>query len=168
MNLIEQLINLALNDELAKRYLADSQRIIVSHTPLNFTRMTITNDVDKVRVNTCMYTFTGPIITLTRSLINGEENLKGFIELTESLKDRFTDDHLEHGWNVYLADRLKYLRTVERLELNTGKLNPLNIKPDDRREAVFQPSKEDQIIELLTDIRDLLGTIRDEKQSDRD
>lgn len=121
MNIIEQLIKLALNDKLAQCDIAGNQRVFESSAPVGYTRMTLTNDSDTLIINDRLYDygymFTCGIVKLTRALICGDENLTGFISLCEMLEERF-DGHLSHEYKEYLSNRLKYLRTIDRLELN--------------------------------------------------
>lgn len=124
MKLIKQLIALALNDELAKRDIPELQRVSVSANKLGFVRSYVTDherytDIDGV------YLFTGAMVTMTRAIINGDENVMGYIDLCASLHERFT---LPVDFNEELSAELKAFRTPDRLE-------PMD--KGDRRTAVF-------------------------------
>lgn len=125
MTLIKQLIELALNDELAQRDIAELQRVSVSANKLGFVRSYVTDherytDVDGIHL------FTGPMVTMTRAIINGDENVMGYIDLCASLNHRFT---LPVDFNEELSAELKALRTPDRLESTPHNPTPNAILP---------------------------------------
>lgn len=120
MKLIKQLIALALNDELAQRDIAELQRVSVSANKLGFVRSYVTDherytDVDGI------YLFTGPMVATTRDILNGDQNVMGYIDLCASLNHRFD---LPIDFNEELSAELKALRTPDRLESTPNAILP--------------------------------------------
>lgn len=124
MKLIKQLIELALNDELAQRDIADCHRVVTSRNNSGYVRVLLTSN--DVMEHSDGYYFTGPMVTLTRDIIKGDQNLAGYMGLTNLLHRRFT---LPVDFDEELSAELKALRTPDRLESTPYNPTPNAILP---------------------------------------
>lgn len=114
MDIIEQLINLAMNDKLdLKTSTLNRLRISLDVSSKGFIRSTTGNNDTLEYCGS--YFYTSEQVQVMRDTINGDHDEQGYMMICKLLADRF-DQYLPTGFARYLKNRLLELRTVERLE----------------------------------------------------